>query len=302
MGAGTQAAESLRVVTTIAQIADVVRAVAGDKAEVSSLMGEAVDPHTYRQTRSDIVKLRRADLILYNGLYLEAQLEDLLLKLKERQPVVAVGEMIDPDRLLSHPLYPGKFDPHVWMDVSLWRETLPGLVDTLSKLRPGARAEFEARATAYGEKLDALDQYIRDLVQELPEKNRLLVTAHDAFRYFGRAYGIEVMGIQGLSTESEAGLERIESLVDILVERQIPAIFVESSVADRNVMALLEGASAESHKVKIGGSLFSDAMGAPLTYEGTYIGMLDHNATTIANALGAEVPAGGWQGKLGLGN
>ena len=301
-GATAQAGEPLRVVTTVAQIADVVREVAGERAQVTSLMGEGVDPHTYRQTRADIVALKRADLVLYNGLYLEAQLEDLLHLLARHQPVIAIGEFIPEDLRLSHLQYPGKYDPHIWMDVALWSRTVPPIVEVLTSLDPEGRETYESRGAAYAERLEELDEYVRAKMDSVPREARVLLTAHDAFRYFARAYDVEVMGIQGLSTESEAGLERIESLVDILVVRGIRAVFVETSVADRNILALVEGAAARGHQVMVGGSLFSDAMGAPDTYEGTFIGMLDHNATTVARALGGAVPERGWQGLLGAGS
>lgn len=298
----TSAAAPLRVVTTTAQIADVVRNVAGPRAMVESIMGEAVDPHTYRQTRSDIVTLRRADLVLYNGLYLEPQLEPLLQRLATSQNVVAVGEKLDPEMLLSHPDYDGKFDPHIWMDVAIWSRIVPVVVDALALVEPDERAFFEERAKVYLDELAGLGAYVREVLASIPERSRILVTAHDAFRYLARANDIEVVGIQGLSTESEAGLQRVETLVDMLVERGVGAVFVESSVPRRNIMALVEGCAARGHGISVGGSLYSDAMGAPNSYEGTYVGMIDHNATAIASALGGTVPERGWQGRLGAGS
>jgi manganese/zinc/iron transport system substrate-binding protein len=296
------AAEPLTIVTTTSQIADMARHIAGDRARVTALMGEGVDPHLYRQTRADVARLRNADLVLWNGLYLEAGLQDLLLELAERQPVLALAEQLPEDRLLAEADYPDKKDPHVWMDVGLWALLADELAAALSDADPAGADLFAANAQAYRAALETLDGYIRDSIASIPEHARVLVTAHDAFNYFGAAYAIEVMGIQGLSTESEAGLARIGELVDLLVERGVGAVFVESSVADRNIRALVEGAAAKGHRVAIGGELFSDAMGAPGTYEGTYIGMLDHNATVITRALGGTAPDTGLNGRLAAGS
>jgi len=301
-GLPAAAAEPLRIVTTTSQIADMARTIAGDRAEITALMGAGVDPHLYRQTRSDIARLGRADLVLWNGLYLEAQLESYLLALAERQPVVALAERLPSDRLIRHSLYEDKLDPHVWMDVDLWSLLVAELEAVLAEHDPEGAAHYAANAAAYRAELERLDAYVEDGIASIPEEHRVLITAHDAFAYFGRAYGIEVLGIQGLSTESEAGLARIGELVDLLVERQIGAVFVESSVADRNIRALVEGAAAQGHHVAIGGELYSDAMGHPGTYEGTYVGMIDHNATLITRALGGTAPELGLNGRLGAGS
>lgn len=302
LGAGTSvplAAEPLRIIATTGQLADLVRNVAGEQAEVTALMGEGVDPHLYRQTRADIARLRNADLVVWNGLYLEAQLEDFLLDLAESQPVLALGERLPAENLLADEDYPDRFDPHIWMDIPLWASLAGELAGELAALDPDNAESFAENAQAYAARLEALDAYVRDGMETIPDTARVLVTAHDAFNYFGRAYDIEVLGIQGLSTESEAGLARIGELVDILVERDVRAVFVESSVADRNIRALIEGAKAKGHEVTIGGELFSDAMGSPGTYEGTYEGMLDHNATVIIRALGGTAPETGFSGRLG---
>lgn len=300
--ATTAAAEPIRVVTTTSQLADMARIVAGERADVRALMGEGVDPHLYRQTRSDIARLGNADLVLWNGLYLEAQLESFLLELAERQPVVALAERLPAERLIRHPTYDDKLDPHVWMDVALWSLLAPELALVLAELDPDGADLFAANAARYRAELHRLDSYVRSGIASIPESGRVLITAHDAFAYFGRAYGIEVLGIQGLSTESEAGLARIGELVDAIVSRDVAAVFVESSVADRNIRALVEGAAARGHSVVIGGELFSDAMGKPGTYEGTYVGMIDHNATVITRALGGIAPADGFNGRLAAGS
>lgn len=293
------AAESrLQVVATTGMVADVVREVGGDHVRVEGLMGPGVDPHLYRQTRRDITALSRADAVFWNGLYLEAQLEEFLERLAQRRPVFAVAEGV-PERLrLSDEEYRNQSDPHVWMDPGRWRYGVEAVRSALVELRPDQKAYFDQRAEAYLSELETLNDYALQVLGSVPEGKRVLVTAHDAFGYFGDAYGFEVLGIQGFSTESEAGLSRIEALVDLLVEREIGAIFVESSVSDRNVRALIEGAAARGHSVRIGGELYSDAMGPAGTYEGTWLGMIDHNVSTIARALGGEVPSGGRLGKL----
>jgi manganese/zinc/iron transport system substrate-binding protein len=294
-----RASVPLTVVATTGMIADAARAVAGDAATVTALMGPGVDPHAWRQTRTDIVALTGSDLILWNGLYLEAQVEGLLMDLAARKPVVAVAEAVPVDRRLGDPAYPDRFDPHVWMDPDLWAITVGAVRDALIAARPEAEAAFRANADAHLAEVAALGDYSRQVLGSVPEAARVLVTAHDAFGYFGRAYGWRVEGIQGISTESEAGLARIAELVDLLVTARIGAVFVESSVSDRGLRALIEGAAARGHTVGIGGELFSDAMGAPGTYEGTWLGMIDHNVTTIARALGGTAPAEGRVGRLG---
>ncbi|MEO0863591.1 MAG: zinc ABC transporter substrate-binding protein [Pseudomonadota bacterium] len=288
----------LSLVATTGMIADLVRQIGGDAVSVQGLMAAGVDPHGYRQTRSDIVAMTRADAVFWHGLYLEAQMEEFFADLGRKRPVHAVAETVDPDRLISHPDYAGRFDPHIWMDPDIWVECVPAVVNALADLRPDMRTVFAANAEVFVAEAAALSEYARDVLTRVPAAQRVLLTAHDAFGYFGTAYDFEVLGIQGISTESEAGLNRISSLVDLLVERQLPAVFVETSVSDRNIRALVEGAAARGHDVAIGGSLYSDAMGPDDTYEGTWFGMIDHNVTTIARALGADAPAAGRLGKL----
>ena len=300
MAAGVASAESGHaIVTTTAMIGDPVRHVVGDRGTVESLMGEGVDPHLYRPSRSDVARLTRADFIFFNGLNLEPQMEPALHRIADTgKPVVAAAEAVDVSQLLSSQDYAGHFDPHVWMDPGLWVAVAEAARDTLSASDPAGSETYAANAAAYSEQLLALRRYAEETLSTVPAELRVLVTAHDAFNYFGRAYGFEVIGIQGISTESEAGLRRIEELVDLLVDRQIPAVFVESSVSERNVQALVDGAAARGHRVRIGGQLFSDAMGPHGTYEGTYIGMIDHNVTTIARALGGAAAPTGMNGQL----
>lgn len=287
------AQDRLTVVATTGMIADAARQVGGDLVDVTALMGPGIDPHAYRQTRSDIVATAKADLVLWNGLYLEAQLEEFLLELGETRPVFALAEAIPQTQLIGSEDYEDRFDPHVWMNPNLWSRVVLAARDAMIAVAPDHTDVFTANARAHLEDLSALAVYAQSVLASIPAEARVLFTAHDAFNYFGAAYGFEVVGIQGISTESEAGLSRITELVDMLVARDIRAVFVESSVSDRNIRALIEGASARGHTVVIGGELFSDAMGAPGSYEGTYLGMIDHNVTTIARALGGQAPERG---------
>lgn len=290
------------IAATTGMVADIVREVAGDRAKVKNLIGEGVDPHLYKPTRSDVAALMRAEVVFYNGLMLEGKMADTLIKVaRSGKRVYAVTELLDESSLLSPAAMEGHHDPHVWMDVSLWSSAVEVVAKSLSEFDPASAKGYGERAAAYRARLEELDAYCEKVIASIPERQRVLVTAHDAFNYFGRAYGIEVRGVQGISTESEAGIQDINRLVDFLVERAVRAVFVETSVADKNVRALIEGASSRGASVRIGGSLFSDAMGQGGTYEGTYIGMLDHNATTIARALGGDAPKGGFAGKLSPG-
>lgn len=299
LAAGPATAEDrVEVVATTGMIADAVQNVGGDLVDVKALMGPGVDPHAYRQTRSDIVAMANADLVLWNGLYLEAQMEGFLLELGEGQPVIAVAEAAPRELLIESEDYEGRFDPHLWMDPVLWSHVVAAIRDALIDVSPKNAAAYSANAEAYLAKLAELAVYTDDVLTSVPAESRVLLSAHDAFNYFGAAYGFEVVGIQGVSTESEAGLKRIADLVDMLVAREIGAVFVETSVSDRNVRALIEGAAAQGHEVVIGGELYSDAMGEPGTYQGSYIGMIDSNATTISSALGGEAPDTGMQGLL----
>lgn len=291
---GAWAQDRLQVVATTGMIADAAREVGGSLVEVRALMGPGVDPHAYRQTRTDIVAMADADLVLWHGLYLEAQMEDFIRGLQnEGRKVVAVAESLPRNLLIGHDDYEDKFDPHVWMNPSLWSRVVLTVRDALIAAAPQHEAAFRANADAHQDELRRLAQYTTNVLSSVPAESRVLLTAHDAFNYFGSTYGFEVMGIQGISTESEAGLQRMSELVDLLVERNIRAVFVETSVADRNIRALVEGAAARGHEVVVGGELFSDAMGEADTYEGTYIGMIDHNATVIARALGGIAPERG---------
>ena len=287
----------IRAGATVGMVADIVREVAGERAAVTNIIGSGVDPHVYSPTRSDVAVLLKSDIIFYAGLLLEGQMADILVKVSRKRPVYAVTELLQQDYLI-HDAATAHNDPHVWMDVQGWMKAVLVVADAMVAFDPTHAEEYRQRAAAYQERLKRLDDYAKAAIASIPDGQRVLVTAHDAFNYMGRAYGIEVMGIQGLSTESEAGLKDINRLVDTLVDRRIPAVFVETSVSDKNVKALIEGAASRGHKVIIGGELFSDAMGPSGTYEGTYEGMIDHNVTVITRALGGSSPAAGMQGKL----
>lgn len=295
-------AAKLQAAATTGMVADTVRQVAGDRAEVQALMGPGVDPHLFRATRTDIAKLAGAEIVFYNGLYLEAQMESLLEDLGKQKPVVAIAERVPENLRLANEDYENKFDPHIWMNPRLWVYAVEAVRDAMIKADTEGKETYTKNAAAFIEKLNKLAEYTDKSLGSVPEGSRVLVSAHDAFNYFGKAYNFKVLGIQGISTESEAGLKQIEDLVSLIVDNEIGAIFVESSVSDRNIKALIEGAKARGHDVKIGGELFSDAMGAEGTYEGTFIGMLDHNATTITNALGGDAPERGMNGKLSAGS
>ena len=283
--------------TTVGMVADIVREVGGDKVSVTNIIGSGVDPHVYNPTRGDVAVLLKSDIIFYAGLLLEGQMSDILVKVSRKRPVHAVTELLKEDDLIQDAAT-NHHDPHVWMDVRGWMKAVDVVADALSEFDPPNAAYYDENGQRFQKLLGRLDAYARQTIASIPEKQRVLVTAHDAFNYMSRAYGIEVVGIQGISTESEAGIKDINRIVDLLVKRGIPAVFVESSVSDKNVKALIEGASSRGHVVKIGGELFSDAMGPPGTYEGTYVGMIDHNVTIITGALGGRVQATGMQGKL----
>lgn len=298
-GAPAQAEEGYKIVGTVGMVTDIVKQVAGDRAEVEGLMGSGIDPHLYKPTRSDIGKLMSADVIFYNGLLLEGKMTDALIRAATSgKKVYPVTELLDEKFLLEPEEFAGLYDPHVWMDPSAWAKTVEVVRDKLIDYDPQGKAVYTRNAEAAIQKVNDLASYAEKVLMSVPEGQRVLITAHDAFNYFGRRFGYEVVGIQGISTESEAGVQDIERLVNLLVERNIKAVFVESTVSQRNIKALIEGAKARGHKVIIGGELFSDAMGQSGTYEGTYLGMIDHNASIVAKALGGDVPEGGMQGKL----
>lgn len=273
------------IVATTGMIADAARNIAGDRMEVVGLMGPGVDPHLYRPAQSDLGALSKADLVLYNGLHLEGKMGDVLERLAARKPVVAVAAKIDPALLRTPPEFAGSHDPHIWFDVKLWTKAVQEAGDAIAALDT-ANAEFYRTNTRnYIARLDSLDAWVREQIASVPQESRVLITAHDAFGYFGQAYNLEVHGLQGISTVSEFGLADLKNIVEMIAQRKIKAVFIESSVPKRNIEALVEGVRGRGHEVKIGGELFSDAMGEEGKPEGTYIGMVSWNVRTIVEAL-----------------
>lgn len=281
--AGKKGTGPIAVVCTTGMVADLVREIGGDHVQVVQLMGEGVDPHIYKASPADLRALGRADAIVYSGLHLEGKLAQVLERMGESKPVLAIASGLPKDRLLA--TGGESFDPHCWMDVSLWSLTVKPIADFLTKQMPEKGEEFATRAEALEKRLAELDKSIREQLEEIPPARRVLVTAHDAFRYFGKSYNVEVRGLQGVSTESEAGVKQVNDLVRFLVDRQIKAVFVETSISEQNMHALLEGCRSQKHELKIGGELYSDALGKAGTAEGTYEGMIRHNVATIVQAL-----------------
>jgi manganese/zinc/iron transport system substrate-binding protein len=279
----------LRIVTTTSMIADAARNIAGDKAEVIALMGQGVDPHVYKASPGDVRVLESADLILYNGLHLEGRMADTLAQLGTRRRVVAVTVSIPPHLLRSPPEFDKQFDPHVWFDPSLWTFVVEHTRDAMIELDPAGADHYRANADRYAKELGTLAAWTTKQIATIPESQRVLVTAHDAFGYFGQAFGLRVLGVQGISTDSETSIETIRGLVALLAEQKVPAVFIESSVPRKAIESLIEGARARGHSLVIGGELYSDAMGPAGTPEGTYVGMFKHNVRAIVSALGGTV-------------
>lgn len=279
---------TIRVVATTGMITDLVQNIGGERVSVTGLMGPGVDPHLYKASEGDLRALEQADIIFYNGLHLEANLARILDGMSESGKAAAVSDLIDRSVLSTPPQFGGNYDPHIWFDVSLWKKAAEKVRDILSEKDPSSAALYQSNAKSYLKELDELDDYVRSQAELLPEERRVLITAHDAFHYFGEAYGFEVRGLQGISTAAEAGTGDVQELAAYIAEQQIPAIFVESSVPQRNIEAVQAAVRAKGFEVKIGGQLFSDAMGTPGTPEGNYIGMVRYNIDTIVKALSGE--------------
>ena len=279
----------VRVVATTSMIADLAREIGGDRVTVEGLMGPGIDPHLYRPRESDVARLVGADLVLYNGLELEGKMGEVLEQVEGRGIVAEpVAEAIGEESLLAPAEFQGNPDPHVWMDVALWRRVSTAVAHALVALDPTHAATYVAHAEAYQQRLTALDGWVRQQVERVPPSRRVLVTAHDAFNYFGRAYGFEVRGLQGISTATEAGTADVRDLAAFVAERRIPALFVESSVSQRSIEAVIQAVRARGGAVRIGGSLFSDALGDAGSPEGTYEGMIRHNVTAIVDGLAPD--------------
>lgn len=285
----------LNVIATTAMVGDVVRGVGGEHVDVTVMLGPGVDPHLYKTSRDDVAMIMGADVVFYSGLLLEGKMTYTLEKVAQSKPVHALTRDLPTDQLLGDQHHP---DPHVWFDVELWSQTAKVVAEVLAEQLPGHAHEFQSNADSYQSRMKPLADYARTSLATIPESQRVLITSHDAFGYLGRAYGIEVMGVQGISTDSEAGLRRVNELVDLLVDRKLPSVFIESSVSQKSIEALIEGAASRGHQVTIGGELYSDAAGPGGTYEGTYEGMIDHNVTLMTRALGGNAPADGRSGKL----
>ncbi len=277
--------DGVTAVATTGMIGWAVEVVGGERVTVEALMGPGVDPHLYKATASDVRKLADADVIFYNGLHLEAAMAELLEEMSARRPTVAVTRGIDPSTLLAPPEFAGNYDPHVWFDVEMWMHAVATVREALTELDPAGTSIYEANAARVLDELSALDAWVHQRIGELDPSMRVLVTAHDAFNYFGRAYGFEVRGLQGISTASEAGTADVQSLATMIADRRIPAVFVETSIPQRTIEAVRAAVRSRGFEVRIGGSLFSDAMGDPGTDQGTYPGMVRHNVNTIVDAL-----------------
>lgn len=275
----------LQIVTTTGMITDVVRQIAAGDAEVSGLMGSGVDPHLYKASHGDVQKLDAAKIVFYSGLHLEGKMTGVLEKMGRTKPVIAVAEAVPDSLRLTHDGGAESADPHVWMDPALWAYTLTPITRELSAARPDKAHLFRQRADSLAAEFAALHAWAKQELAAIPAERRVLITAHDAFGYFGRAFAVEVRGLQGMSTATDFGLQDVTNLVDFIAARKIKAVFVESSVPAKPLEAVLEGCRARGHAVSIGGTLYSDAMGEPGTVGGTYAGMFRHNVATIVSAL-----------------
>jgi manganese/zinc/iron transport system substrate-binding protein len=278
-------ADRLAVVATTGQVGDLVARVGEGRVAVTALMGPGVDPHLYKASAGDVDRLGRARVIFYHGLHLEAKMAEVLERLGARQPVHAVADAIPADELIAAEGFSGVHDPHVWFDVSLWKRALAAVRDALVAEDPDHADLYRRNAATYADELDELHAWVKEQVATIPERKRVLVTAHDAFGYLGRAYGLEVRGLQGISTATEAGTGDVQDLAAFIAEREIPALFVESSVSPRAIDAVKAAVQARGWDVRVGGELYSDAMGDAGTPEGTYLGMFRHNVTTLVAAL-----------------
>lgn len=278
--------DRIQVVATIGMITDVVQEIGGDEVEVHGLMGPGVDPHLYKASQGDIQKLDDAEMIFYGGLHLEGKMTEILEKLEKHKPTVAVSKNIDPSQLRAGDKEQGtQHDPHIWFNVKYWITATETIRDTLAEYDPAHADTYKRNAEAYIAELTKLDDEVRTRIAEIPEAGRVLVTAHDAFGYFGDAYGIQVMGLQGISTAAEYGSKDVSELRDFLVEKRIKAVFVENSIPTKSMEAVIAGAKELGHEVKIGGELYSDSLGEPGSEADTYIKMVRHNVNTIVEAL-----------------
>src|SRR5690606_18339986 len=275
----------IKVVTTTNILADLVSEIGGDNISLQSLMGAGVDPHLYKASEGDVSKLYNADIIFYSGLHLEGKLVDIFEKMEGKKHTVSVGDRLPKDQLIASANFGGNYDPHVWFNIQFFKQFAQIVADELSKV-DGENAEtYAANNELYQKKLDALEEEVKSIINSLPKEKRIVVTAHDAFNYFGNAYDFQVVGLQGISTATEAGVKDVQELSEFIIENKVKAIFIESSVPKRTIEALQAAVLSKKHNVEIGGSLYSDALGNPGTEEGTYLGMFKYNVNTIVNAL-----------------
>jgi manganese/zinc/iron transport system substrate-binding protein len=276
----------LNVVTTTTMITDLVKNIGGDAVNVQGLMGSGVDPHLYKASEGDVSKLVNADIIFYNGLHLEGKLVDVFEKMESTNKTpIALADALDKNTLIGSDYFASNYDPHVWFDIDYFKQFARTVTSVLSEKDPKNASKFEENETTYLVKLDQLQAEVKAIIETLPKEKRILITAHDAFNYFGKAHDFEVVGLQGLSTATEAGVQDVQKLAAFIIDKKIKAIFVESSVPKRTIEALQEAVKSKGHDVKIGGTLYSDALGDQGSPEGTYIGMYRYNIKTIVSAL-----------------
>lgn len=277
--------KKLKIVTTTTMITDLVQNIGRDSVHVQGLMGSGVDPHLYKASEGDVSKLTNADIVFYSGLHLEGKLVDVFEKMGHNTNTIALAEVLDKNKLIGSEYFASNYDPHIWFNISYWKQMTRFLTEELSKLDPSNAAFFEKNKLIYLEKLDVLEKEIREIITSIPEEKRVLITAHDAFNYFGKEYGFEVVGLQGLSTATEAGVQDVQNLAKLIIDKKVKAVFVETSVPKRTIEALQQAVLSKGFQVDIGGTLYSDALGTTGTVEGTYIGMFTYNVNTIVNAL-----------------
>ncbi|WP_303316407.1 zinc ABC transporter substrate-binding protein [Flavivirga abyssicola] len=276
--------DKLNIVTTTSMITDLVTNIGGDHIHIQGLMGSGVDPHLYKASEGDVTKLANADIIFYNGLHLEGKLVEVFEKMKNKK-TIAVSDALDKSTLIGSEYFASNYDPHIWFNVDYWIQATQFIVKKLSETVPEQKAAFETNGANYIKQLEALKTKLTSIIETLPEEKRILVTAHDAFNYFGKSFKFEVVGLQGLSTATEAGVQDVQKLSAYIIEKNVKAVFVESSVPKRTIEALQAAVNSKGHQVTIGGSLYSDALGNADSIEGTYIGMFEYNVNTIVNAL-----------------
>lgn len=275
----------LNVVTTTSMITDLARNIGGDSIRIQGLMGSGVDPHLYKASEGDVSKLSNADVVFYSGLHLEGKLVDVFEKMGNTTNTIALAAILDKNKLIGSEYFASNYDPHIWFNIQYWKQLTNYLTQELSKLNPENASFFQKNSTRYLLQLDALENDIKKTIATLPKEKRILVTAHDAFNYFGEAYGFEVVGLQGLSTATEAGVQDVQNLAKLIIDKKVKAIFVETSVPKRTIEALQQAVLSKGFEVAIGGTLYSDALGNAGTEEGTYLGMFRYNVNTIVEAL-----------------